>query len=126
LQIRYRNDGPKSEVNPYYNGLVRVYVPKGSELMGGHGQIVDASDGPYSVLMSPVYVPPDGGERVLTFEYLLPESVAPGGRYRLTWLRQPGTPRDTYTAVVGGRTYESVDGQRRLTVETDLRYEASP
>jgi hypothetical protein len=120
LRIRYRNDGPKSEINPYYNGLVRVYVPKGSDLVGDHGQIVDASDGPYSVLMSQVYVPPDGGERVITFEYLLPRSVAPGGKYRLTWLRQPGTPRDSYAAVVGGRTFRSTDGERRLTVHAQI------
>lgn len=116
LRIQYRNDGPKSEINPYYNGVVRVYVPKGSDLAGDHGQIVDAPDGPYSVLMSQVYVPPDGGERVITFEYLLPESVAPGGAYSLQWLRQPGTPRDIYTVVVGNRRFESARGERRLTV----------
>ncbi|HEV3503917.1 MAG TPA: DUF4012 domain-containing protein, partial [Actinomycetes bacterium] len=29
LRIEYRNDGPESIVNPYYNGRIRVYVPHG-------------------------------------------------------------------------------------------------
>jgi hypothetical protein len=120
LRIEYRNEAPESEVNPYYNGLVRVYVPAGSELVGDEGDLVDATDGPYAVLRSEVYVPPTGGERVITFEYLLPKSLAPGGDYRLTWLRQPGTPRDTYTAVVGGHTFEAEPGARRLTAKTTV------
>jgi hypothetical protein len=106
LRIEYRNDGAESEeTNPYYNGFVRLYVPKGSELTG-EGDAEDAPDGPYTVLINSVYVPPKGRE-VLTFRYLLPPGLAPGGKYHLTWLRQPGTPRDLLRATVGGSSFES-------------------
>jgi hypothetical protein len=119
LRIDYRNQGVESEINPYYNGLVHVYVPKGSEITGDQGEAVDAPDGPYTMLISSVYVAPEGHE-VLTFRYLLPKGVAPGGKYRLSWLRQPGTPRDVLIATVGGRSFEAGPGGD-LAVEARLR-----
>jgi uncharacterized protein DUF4012 len=106
LRIEYRNDGAESEeTNPYYNGFVRLYVPRGSELTG-EGDSEDATDGQYTVLINSVYVPPKGRE-VLTFRYLLPRGLAPSGKYHLTWWRQPGTPRDVLRATVGDRSFES-------------------
>jgi uncharacterized protein DUF4012 len=118
LRIEYRNEGVESETNPYYNGFVRVYVPKGSELTGDEGDAEDAPDGPYTALINSVYVPPQGGE-VVTFRYLLPSGVAPGGRYHLTWLRQPGTGRDTLRATVGSRSFEAPAGTE-LVVDARL------
>jgi hypothetical protein len=119
LRIDYRNQGVESEINPYYNGLVHVYVPKGSEITGDQGEAVDAPDGPYTMLISSVYVAPEGHE-VLTFRYLLPKGVAPGGKYRLSWLRQTGTPRDVLIATVGGRSFEAGPGGD-LAVEARFR-----
>jgi hypothetical protein len=110
LRIDYRNEGPETEINPYYNGLVRVYVPRGAELAGDEGDIEDAPDGPYRVLVTSVYVPPQGSE-VLTLSYLLPPGISHDGHYRLTWRRQPGTPRDTLTATVAGREYTAPPGR---------------
>ena len=120
VTLSYHNDGPDSEVNPYYNGLIRLYVPRGAELVGSTGTISDAPDGPYRVITASVFVPADGGRRTVTFEYLLPDDVVVDGTYRLTVVRQPGTPRDRYTAVIEGRRYDLEPGQRRLEVERDV------
>jgi hypothetical protein len=120
LQIRYRNDAPESDINPYYHGLVRVYVPRGSQLLDGPGSIFDAPDGPYSVLMARFVVQPDGGTAVVAFDYLLPDDVAPDGHYRLTVIRQPGTGRDTYAVFVANRRFDLRSGDRRLTVAVDV------
>jgi uncharacterized protein DUF4012 len=116
LTIRYRNDAPKSEVNPYYNGLIRLYVPKGVELIGPEGSLSDAPEGPYSVITRSVFVEPDGGERTVVFDYLLPKRIDKGG-YRLEWVRHPGTPRDTYTAVIDGTTHTLEADDRQLVID---------
>lgn len=120
LRIEYRDTGAVTEVNPYYNGYLRVYVPRGSTLIE-HGDLTtqaeDAPDGPYGVFSKAVYVPA-GGERVVeTFEYLLPESAVDNGHYRLTWLRQSGTNADTLTATIGDRVFTAVADQRRLDID---------
>lgn len=122
LEIDYHNQGAKSRTNPYYNEFLRVYVPKGAELVGGGDEDTfteDAPDGPYTVISHRLLLHP-GEHEVVTFRYRLPEGLAAGGRYRLTWLRQPGTPADTLTATVGNRTYDADPAQRRLEVTADL------
>lgn len=121
LRVAYRNAGPASPINPYYNGLVSVHVPQGTELLNNQGALEGDPATPHARIVDRVLVDPDGGEAVLTFEYLLPETVAAGGRYHLTWLRQPGTPRDTLTASVGNQTFDVPGDQRRFTVDTDLK-----
>lgn len=122
LRLVFRNKGPKSQTNPLYNGYVRVYAPKGSTLLttGGGAQVDDreAPDGEYEVFSSPVLVDPDDTEELL-FVYELPATVS-AKDYRLTWLRQVGTPRDTLTAVVDGRKVVGSSQSRSLTVEADL------
>jgi hypothetical protein len=120
LEVEYRNNGVESVVNPYYNGLLRVYAPKGSELTGDSlGDSEDAPDGPYTMISSQVYVPPQGRE-VISFTYRLPKSLPTKGLYRLNWLRQPGTPADTLTAMVGNRTFEADPAERRFEVTARL------
>jgi hypothetical protein len=120
LEIEYRNNGVETEVNPYYNGLLRVYVPRGSELTEESlGDSEDAPDGPYTMISSQVYVPPEGRE-VISFTYRLPKSVPTKGLYRLSWLRQPGTPADSLTATVGNRTFEADPAERRYEVTARL------
>jgi hypothetical protein len=120
LEIEYRDTGAVTEVNPYYNGYLRVYVPKGSTLIE-HGDLTtqaqDAPDGPYGVFGKAVFVPADGERVVESFEYLLPKSAVKDGRYRLTWLRQAGTNADTLTATVGDRTFTEAADPRRLDID---------
>lgn len=123
LHIAYRNEGAPSPVNPYYSGFVRVYVPRGARLLDtADGQMDegDAPDGPYRVFARWVLVPPLGRAEV-TFDYLLPASVVRDGRYRLTVVRQPGTPEDTYSLVVAGRHASLVPPERALTLEVGVR-----
>jgi hypothetical protein len=116
LEIEARNERPTSPVNRYYNGLLRVYVPKGTKLVSPRpGQFVQpAADGPFDIVGQRILVEPED-RRVVRFDYTLPPTVAPDGDYRLRWLRQPGTPRDTLRAVVHQRT--SVADPRRRVLE---------
>ncbi|MGH8998548.1 MAG: DUF4012 domain-containing protein, partial [Acidimicrobiia bacterium] len=114
LRVEYRNEGPKTPINPFYNGYLRVYVPKGSEWDGGY--IEDATDGSYTVLHRQVLVRPGETEEVV-FEYLLASSVPTGDDYHLTWHRAPGTQRDTFTATIGGRPYDATAADTRFEVD---------
>ncbi|HEV7687236.1 MAG TPA: DUF4012 domain-containing protein, partial [Acidimicrobiia bacterium] len=87
LDIDYANNGPASDINPYYNGLLRIYVPKGTTLSDDStGDVTPADDGPYDVITTQVYVEPMGKLHV-HLDYTLPATVAAGGDYHLTWLR---------------------------------------
>lgn len=120
LDIEYANNGPSSEVNPYYNGFLRIYVPGGATLSDdSEGDLEPATDGPYDVISTSVFVEP-GGRLKIQFQYSLPETVSPAGRYHLTWLRQAGTAADSLTAVVGSRTFVADPARRRLDVSADL------
>jgi hypothetical protein len=115
LDVEVRNEGPATDVNRYYNGYLRVYVPRGSRLLSGNAQqrLKAAEDGPFDVLTDRVVVSP-GERRTVRFEYELPRSVHAGSDYRLVWLRQPGTPRDTLRASVGTRATVADPGERRM------------
>ena len=120
LDIDYANNGPASAVNPYYNGYLRVYVPKGTELAeDSEGDLTPAEDGPYDVIATQVYVAPLGKQHI-HLEYSLPTTVVSGGQYHLTWLRQPGTPADSLTAIVGHQTFAAEPAERRLEVSAAL------
>jgi hypothetical protein len=124
LEVVVTNSEPEDpSLNPYYNGYLRVYVPAGARLLGhrtGQGDGGPAPDGPYRVFAQLLDVAPDASQRV-RFDYLLPAVVAPGGDYRLTWVRQTGTPQDSLTAVVAGRTVEVETVSRAAEVERSLR-----
>jgi hypothetical protein len=121
LDIDYANNGAANDVtNPYYNGYLRVYVPKGTTLAeASEGEdFAPALDGHYDVISTQVYVEPLGKES-LHFEYELPKDVTAGG-YHLTWLRQPGTPADSLTATVGTQTFQADPAQRKLQIAAHL------
>ncbi|HUR17786.1 MAG TPA: DUF4012 domain-containing protein [Acidimicrobiales bacterium] len=124
LEVVVRNEAaPEENLNPYYNGFLRVYVPRRSQLLTARpGQRDDgrADDGSYRVFSQALDVHPRAEQRVV-FDYLLPDSVAPDGRYRLNWIRQAGTARDSLTAVVGRRIRQADPTQRSFVVSADLR-----
>lgn len=120
LDIEYANNGPASELNPYYNGLLRIYLPKGAVLSDdSEGDLTPADDGPYDVVTLPVYVDPLG-KADIHLEYSLPATVVTGDGYHLTWLRQAGTPADSLTAVIGAHSFVADPAHRRLEVSADL------
>lgn len=113
LRIVYRNNGEPSPVNPYYHGWLKVYVPRGARPLAGTAvQRRQADDGPYDVFFTTVYVAPKGTAEV-RIDYLLPDRVLDDGEYRLTWLRQAGTPADHLRAGAGDTTVTG-DPTRRL------------
>jgi hypothetical protein len=114
LEITYKNQAERSSINPGYFGLLHLYVPKGAELVGGE-RAHDAEDGPYGYFSRSLEVPPKG-ELKVTFDYVLPDSVAQAAAYQLTWVRQSGTPRDSLTAFVGNRNFKSSPAARLLEV----------
>lgn len=120
LDVAYANTGGASGTNPYYNGYLRIYVPKGSTPSeASEGAIDPAADGPYDVISTQVYVDPLGTQS-LHFEYELPADLPGDGGYHLTWLRQPGTPADSLTATVGTQTFRADPARRTLEVRADL------
>lgn len=123
LEVEVANKGAETPVNRYYNGYLRVYVPEGSRLRPGDDEQPNddgpAPDGPYHVFSRALFVGP-GESDTVTFEYELPPSVAPGGTYRLTWVRQAGTPADHLAAVIGSKRVTAPPGERTLRVEQRL------
>lgn len=121
LTVRTRNEGEQYDHNPYYNGLLRVYVPAGAQLVEEdihrRSKGIDPVTG-YQILETNVLAEPEGGEHVVNFEYRLPDDVAPESRYHLTWRRQAGTPADTLLVQVGSRQHRVDD---ELHLETGLR-----
>lgn len=105
VRIEVVNDGVETPINPFYLGYLRVYVPEHARLIpSGPSQVQQpAADGRYLIFSQPVVVMPKQSE-VITFEYLLPEAVVDGDRYRLNWRRQVGTRRDELRVVVGSAT----------------------
>lgn len=117
LRVEVRNDGAASQINPFYNGYLRVYAPAGSELLDAPGNAAVkrlSPDSGYEVFAQPAIVLPKES-KVVTFDYLLPASVGDGSEYRLTWVRQVGTGRDQFRLAVNGRGTE-VDPARRAFV----------
>lgn len=124
LEVTVRNQGEHHpDLNPYYNGFLRVYVPTDARIPTlNRGQRLEgeADDAPYQVVSQVLDVEPLGGQRVV-LEYWLPPSVAPDGRYELTWMRQAGTPRDTLRVVLEDRTMTADPRDRSFEVAADLR-----
>jgi hypothetical protein len=124
LNVVFRNDGDKSSINEYYNGHLRIYVPKDAKLDEGDRSIRDdgvAPDAPYRVFTRNVYVLPHE-QQVVDVTYRLPDSVAPGGNYQLTWLRQPGTTRDALQVVAGDTREQADAAQRKFDLRTSLSH----
>jgi hypothetical protein len=119
LEVKVTSKGPATEINPYYDGYLRVYVPLGSRLLGdvtGQRQAGSADDAPYDVFAQELTVEPQT-EQVATFDYVLPTTVAPDGHYRLIWPRQVGTSRDSFRAVIDGQRVQASPNDRVVQVD---------
>ena len=118
VRVEIDNSGTKSSINPVYNSYLRVYAPAGARLLAPpESQFAQpALDGPFEVFGQELSAAPES-KAVATFDYLLPDHVAADDLYRLTWLRQVGTPGDRLLARVGGRSSEFEPSGRSLEVE---------
>ena len=122
VRVEVRNDGAASQINPFYNGYLRVYAPAGSELLDAPGNVPVrrlSPDSGYEVFAQPAIVLPKES-KVVTFDYLLPALVGDGGPYRLTWVRQVGTGRDRLRVMAGGGSAEVVTDRRTLHFERSI------
>ncbi len=141
VTIHYVNHGTRTEINPYYAGDVRIYVPLGTDLVPEDEPVLDAdteqprppgdidtidvhatkldpaSDGPYDVFGASVVVSPDGGQATVRVSYELPKTVTTDGRYALTWYRQAGTPVDRLSGTVLGQAFTTNAAQRYFSIE---------
>jgi hypothetical protein len=128
----YRNNGPKTRLNPTYLAYVRVYAPFGARLIGGAAPNADkyvvggpprdlgaAPDGPYRVFSTLQQADPQS-EATFDIRYTLPESVLAGGQYSLTWVRQPGSGNDRIGATVLGRSMPVTATDRTADLDIDL------
>ena len=121
VRVELRNEGRKTPINPFYGSYLRVYAPAGARLLGADDPQTAqrAVDGPFEVFSEQIVVDPEGNG-VATFDYELPARVAAGGRYELTWVRQPGTPHDRLRVDVAGASAQSDPARRSLVVQRTL------
>ncbi len=119
VTITYQNpekqDGWLNSVLPTW---VRVYVPKGSELITSEG--LDATADPYEDLGKTVFagyfqLRPEGVSKV-TFKYKLPFKVS--GQYKMLIQKQPGTDGFLYTINLGKHMEEF-----KLTTDKEIKIE---
>ena len=117
LKINYTNPHPPSDCNLERGGLclnavlrdwIRIYVPKGSELISSQGSEVKISS--YEELGKTVFegyleVRPKG---VATFSisYRLPFKVDSSSSLPLLIQKQPGTDNNEYSIIVNGKEME--------------------
>lgn len=118
VSITYQNpekqDGWLNSVLPTW---VRVYVPKGSELISSEG--LEKSEAPYEDLGKTVFagffkLRPEGVSKV-TLKYKLPFKVSK--EYKLLIQKQPGTDGFLYTVNVGKQMEEF-----KLTTDKELKF----
>ncbi|MBI2611433.1 DUF4012 domain-containing protein [Candidatus Gottesmanbacteria bacterium] len=114
LTIDYKNPAPPSDCNLESGGLclngllrnwVRIYVPKGSQLIEFKGSEVDTTsytDLGHTVFEGFLTVKPQGSGK-LTVKYKLPSKIESGIDLPLLIQKQPGTNGNKYTIKVNGR-----------------------
>lgn len=118
VTINYKNPFPPSDCNLERGGLclnaeyrdwIRIYVPKGSELVDSKGsqvKMTTSEDLGKTVFEGFVTVRPKG-VGTLTLTYKLPFKVTKNSPLPVRVQKQPGTYGHTYTHNVNGKTVET-------------------
>ena len=120
VTINYKNPYPPSDCNLERGGLclnadlrnwLRIYVPKGSELIDSKGSEVKIST--YEELGKTVFegffiVRPQGSAK-FTISYRLPFKLAKGSSLPVLVQKQPGTDKNGYETKVNGKKAEKFD-----------------
>ncbi|MDP2649275.1 MAG: DUF4012 domain-containing protein [bacterium] len=128
ITINYKNPQPPSDCNLERGNLclnailrnwLRIYVPKGSEIINSKGSEVKMST--YEELGKTVF---DGflsvrplGSATFTISYKLPFKLASGSPLPLLIQKQPGTDKNQYTIKVSGRKVEDFP----LSTDTEIK-----
>ena len=108
LTVHYKNTGEFApEINPGYQDYVRIYIPKGSELISSSGsqEAVAVQEDLGKTMIVAVNLTAPKEESELKFTYRLPEGIKKDG-YSILVQKQPGKPNDTYTVGLGKRKEE--------------------
>lgn len=118
VTIKYKNPFPPSDCNLERGGLclnaeyrdwLRIYVPKGSELVDSKGSQVKLStseDLGKTVFEGFLTVRPKG-TKTFTITYKLPFKLKNGSPLPVLIQKQPGTDGNIYTNVVNGKVVET-------------------
>lgn len=117
--IDYENTGAwNRDLNTGYRDYVRVYVPKGSELLSSEGslEIVKSGEELGKTFFS-AFIAVDPLKKVrLSFTYKIPEGVYDGKKYKLLIQKQPGTENQTFTVSFNEKKQEFIlVGDREVT-----------
>lgn len=127
LTITYRNPYPPSDCGLESGGLclnaplrnwLRIYVPKGSELIdfkGSETEVVTKEDLGKTVFEGFLIVNPKGMAKVIV-KYKLP-SIPLKNEYRQLIQKQPGTEGHEYTVVLNGKEVEKFN----LTTDREVK-----
>ena len=107
VEINYENTGDyNSDFNTGYRDYVRVYVPKGSKLLGSDGSLngtEQIEELGKTVFASYMAVDPKKTAK-LVLKYELPSGLLKDGTYHLLVQKQPGTGNFLYEVKAGKKT----------------------
>ncbi len=118
VTIKYKNPYPPSDCNLERGGLclnaeyrdwIRIYVPKGSELVDSKGsqvKLTTSEDLGKTVFEGFLTVRPKG-TKTFTITYKLPFKLKKGSPLPVLIQKQPGTHGHVYTTIVNGKTVET-------------------
>jgi len=125
VTITYKNPFPASDcslkdgglcLNAEYRDWLRVYVPKGSQLVSDSGsqtKLVTYDDLGKTVFEGFVTVQTNGGLSTFTVTYTLPFKAPSNNQLPLMIQKQPGATSNPYTVTVSGNTVD------QFTLSTD-------
>ncbi len=107
VTVDYENTGSyNADWNTGYRDYVRVYVPKGSELISGSGSLETITSGEdLGRTYFDAYMAVNPLQKAkLTLTYRLPSGLIKNGQpYQLLIQKQPGTDGQNYTVSVGNK-----------------------
>ncbi len=131
LTIKYKNPFPPSDCNLERGGLclnaeyrdwIRIYVPKGSELIDSKGsqvKMTTSEDLGKTVIEGFVTVRPKGVGS-LEVKYKLPFKLEKGSPLPLLIQKQPGTAGNEYTTTINGKAEETFNLTTDKETKLDL------
>lgn len=124
LEYKYELMGGEYDVLvKRFQDWMRLYVPKGSELISLEGSSDEAetveSEDLNKTYFSGFKVMQPNEVSHMVFKYYLPEGVIDGNTYNLYIQKQPGTNGETHTVIVNGeqKAQVTLDTDKELSIE---------